>query len=320
MSSNILTSDLSKTTPSTTGRGDFILTPDHTQALIFSEDMILKTLNLSNPQISEPTFADLEDETYACCSSQDLKDFYLFGGDGKTVQKCYFEDPNKNLTMIETKGNVNHLDIACSLYLDQKFFSVASEDNKICLYDLSRERSFFPKEGECHEASCVFTKISPRTDFVSSLANDGSLCLYKIKEDKAQNLEAFERLVLEKKFFFTNDLKGDKGKLKFSLDYLVKDGDFEILVSGKETLQKLVLGEGEKWSVGLVEDVSHSEKIVNVVSFNYKYEINMLVTVSIDKKLKIWANEDSNNKNNCVGSYDLDECVQKIIYDEIGDQ
>lgn len=280
--------------------------------------MILKTLDLAEP--SDPTFTDLEDETYACCASGDFSDFYLFGGDSKNVQKCFFGDANKNLTMLETKGNINHLHMAASIFFNQKFFAAACEDNKVCLYDFDRERSFFPKESDCHEASCIFTKISPRTDLVTSLAKDGSFCLYEIKQDEAKNLEAFDRLVLKKKFFFSNDLKAAESKLRFGCDFLTKDGDLEIIISGKETLQKLTLGKNNQWELSLVPDVTHSEKIVNVLTFNYNFEIELILTVSTDKKLKLWAYNAVTKANECVGSTEFDDHLQTITYCDIFDR
>lgn len=321
MATGILKSDTIKKNLGSSGLADFILVDD--LAYIFGEDMILKKIKPNESENFLQELVDLNDEVYACCNLGPNSDFYLFGGETKQVEKVKIESQENAFTMLETNGKINYLDMALSQNDNDTFFATTSNENKLYLYDLNQERTFMPKETECHDSQTFFTKLSHSSlnefdsDYVGSIASDGSMCFYKIKPEEDQSLEKLEFI---KKLRITSEIKNIDSTTRFGFDYS-KDIwtdklDYPVLLlSGKESLQKLSYNQAKKeWELNIVEEVNHSEKIVNVLKLN---QSEGLVTVSLDKKLKLWRMNKDGIK--LAGEFDLESSVLKMLYESTTD-
>jgi len=209
--------------------------------------------------------------------------------------------------MVETKGNVNFID--CVSFEKRVLISVASEDNRIVLYDLEKERSFLPSINDSHDSQTIFTKLQKDLNHVGSIASDGSFLLYKIEGDEVR---------MVKKAIISNEIKEGRNKMTLGFDFL---GEFEIVLSGKDTLQRLSYDKSNNdYNMSLVEEINHSDKIINVLAFENNTTMKRgLVTVSKDNVLKIWAKTSSESKYILEGDYCLEETVQKLVYDETSD-
>lgn len=77
--------------------------------MIVGDDQIMKTAQVLDTTPGEQAdFTDLPEETYAVASA---KEFFLIGGEGSKIQKGFHNEPEKLLTMLECKGNIQSIDL-----------------------------------------------------------------------------------------------------------------------------------------------------------------------------------------------------------------